>query len=262
MAHPSHALVRAVSPRLADAELTHLDRVPVDAGRAAAQHAGYVDLLRALGHEVVEVAPAPEHPDGTFVEDTVVVVDDLAVCTRPGAASRRGEVASVRDTLHALGVRTADVPAPATIDGGDVLQVGPTVFVGLGGRTDAAGVAALEAAVRPLGRSVVPVEVTGCLHLKSGATALPDGTVVAVTSWLDTAPFEAAGLEVVEAPEPAGADLLLSGQRVVVSAAAPATAALVRGRGFEVHAVAIDELEKAECGVTCLSVLLDVPARP
>lgn len=250
------ALVRAVSPRLADAELTFLPRVAFDPDRAVAQHAGYVDLLGRLGHEVVRVPDAPEHPDGTFVEDTVVVVDGLAVLTRPGAESRRGEVGPVGEVLRAMGLTTTAVEAPATLDGGDVLQVGRHVFVGLGGRTTPDGVEALRAALAPRGRVVVPVAVTGCLHLKSGATALPDGTVVAVTDWLDTAAFEAAGLAVVEAPEPAGADLLLSGDRVVVSAAAPGTAELVRSRGFEAHPVAIDELEKAECGVTCLSVLV------
>ncbi len=250
------ALVRDVSPRLADAELTFLADRSIDVDRAVDQHAGYVELLRTLGHEVVRVEPAPDHPDGTFVEDAVVVVDDLAVLTRPGAESRRGEVASVREAVQGLGLRTEDVVAPGTIDGGDVLQVGRHVFVGLGGRTNDQGLEQLRAAVAPLGRTVVPVEVTGCLHLKSGATALPDGTVVAVTSWLDTSVFERAGLTVVEAPEHAGADLLLSGDRVVVSAAAPLTVELVRRRGFEVHPVRIDELEKAECGVTCLSVLL------
>jgi len=249
-------LVRAVSPRLAEAELTFLHREPIDAERAAVQHGGYVDLLRRLGHHVVQVPDAPEHPDGTFVEDAVVVVDDLAVLTRPGAESRRGEVSSVAAVVRSAGLRTAEIAAPATIDGGDVLQVGSRVFVGLGGRTDEAGVDQLRELLAPLGRTVVAVPVTGCLHLKTGATALPDGTVVAVTDWLDTSLFVRAGLRVVEAPEPGGADLLLSGDRVVVSASAPGTAGLVTSLGFEVHPVAIDELEKAECGVTCLSVLL------
>ncbi len=249
-------LVRDVSPRLADAELTFLADRTIDAGRAAAQHDGYVHLLQQLGHEVVRIVPAPEHPDGTFVEDAVVVVEDLAVCTRPGAESRRGEVASVRDSLLGLGLRTHDVVDPGTLDGGDVLPVGRHVFVGLGGRTNPDGVEQLRDALAPLGRTVVPVDVTGCLHLKSGATALPDGTVVAVTSWLDSSVFTAAGLEVLEAPEHAGADLLLSGDRVVLSAAAPLTAELIRLRGIEAHPVVIDELEKAECGVTCLSVLV------
>lgn len=253
------ALVRAVSPRLAEAELTFLDREPVDADRAAAQHAGYVDLLRRLGHDVVRVPDAPEHPDGTFVEDAVVVVDDLAVLTRPGAESRRGEVTAVEEVVRSLGLRTAAVAAPATLDGGDVLQVGRHVFVGLGGRTTPGAVEQLRALLAPLGRTVVGVPVTGCLHLKTGATALPDGTVVAVSGWLATDRFATAGLRVVEAPETAGADLLLSGDRVVLSASAPGTADLVRSLGFEAHPVEIDELEKAECGVTCLSVL--VPPR-
>jgi dimethylargininase len=250
------ALVRQVSSRLADAELTYLDRVPVDVARAREQHAGYVALLQRLGHEVVEVAPRDDLPDATFVEDAVVVVDDLAVLTRPGASSRQPEVDSVRDTVVALGLRTARVEAPATIDGGDVLQLGSTVFVGLGGRTTPDAVEQLREHLAPLGRRVVAVPVLGCLHLKTGATALPDGTVLTVPGWVDVEPFQRAGLELLEVPEPSGADVVLSGERVVLSAAAPATAALVRERGFEVHEVDISELEKAECGPTCLSVLV------
>ena len=250
------ALVRQVSTRLADAELTYLDRVPIDVARAREQHAGYVALLRRLGHEVVEVAPRDDLPDGTFVEDAVVVVEDLAVLTRPGAESRQPEVASVRDVVQGLGLRTAAVQAPDTLDGGDVLQVGSTVFVGLGGRTTAGAVDQLRAHLAPLGRTVVAVPVLGCLHLKTGATALPDGTVLTVPGWIDCAPFAQAGLPLLEVPEPTGVDVVLSGDRVVLSAAAPRTASLVRGRGVEVHEVDIGELEKAECGPTCLSVLV------
>jgi dimethylargininase len=254
-------LVRAVSPRLADAELTFVARGPIDAERAADQHRGYVDLLRRLGHWVVPVPEAPEHPDGTFVEDAVVVVDEVAILTRPGAESRRGEIPAVATVVRSLGLQTEQVVPPATIDGGDVLQVGSHVFVGVGGRTSPDAVEQLRALLTPLGRTVTAVPVTGCLHLKTGATALPDHTVVAVADWLDTASFVDAGLRVLEAPEAAGADLLLSGDRVVVSAAAPRTAQMVRSLGFEVFPVLIDELEKAECGVTCLSVLLPTIAR-
>lgn len=250
------ALVRPVSSRLADTELTYLDRVPVDVDQAREQHAGYVTLLRRLGHQVVDVAARDDLPDGTFVEDAVVVVDDLAVLTRPGAASRRPEVASVREAVEGLGLRTARVEAPATLDGGDVLQVGRTVFVGLGGRTTPHAVEQLRLHLAPLGREVVAVPVLGCLHLKTGATALPDGTVLTVPGWVDTGPFAAAGLPLLEVPEPQGADVVLSGERVVMSAAAPRTAELVRARGTEVHEADIAELEKAECGPTCLSVLV------
>jgi dimethylargininase len=253
---PGRALVRGVSPLLADAELTFLERGPIDPDRAAAQHAAYCDLLTGLGVALVRVPAADEHPDGTFVEDVAVVVDELVVLTRPGATSRRGEVSSVAAVVEGLGLRTASIEAPATLDGGDVLQVGRTVFVGVGGRTNSAAVAQLTVLLAPLGRTVVPVDVTGCLHLKTGATALPDGTVLAVREWLDTDVFTARGHEVVQVPEVAGADILLVGDHVVLSAAAPDTAALVAARGFAVHPVGIDELERAEAGPTCLSVLL------
>ena len=257
MALPT-ALVRAVSARVDRAELTFLDRVPVDLPRAVAQHRAYVDLLAGLGHRVVHVAAADELPDGTFVEDTAVVVGELAVLTRPGAAGRRPEVATVRATLAGLGVRTAALQPPTRLDGGDVLQVADRVFVGLSGRTDHHGVAALRSLVAPLGRTVVPVPVHGCLHLKTGATALPDGTVLVDPDVLDPAPFADAGLPVLPVPEPAGANVLLSGDRVVVAASAPGTAGLVRRRGHEVRTLDIGELEKLEAGLTCLSVL--VPA--
>lgn len=255
------ALVRAPAPALEQAELTFLDRSPVDVAAAQVQHRAYVALLERLGRRVVHVEAAPEHPDGAFVEDAVVVVGDLAVLTRPGAASRRGEVASVERAVVALGLRTARVEGPGTLDGGDVLQVGRTVFVGLGGRTDTVGAEQLRAHLAPLGRRVVTVPVTGCLHLKTGATALPDGTVLAVRHWLDTTVMAAEGLQVIEAPEPAGADVLLVDETVVLSAAAPRTAELVRRRGFAVEPVELSELEKLEAGPTCLSVLLEVPDR-
>ncbi len=251
---PARALVREVSPRLADCELTHLERRPIDVARARRQHAAYCALLNRLGRAVVALPPAPDLPDAVFVEDAVVVVDDLAVLTRPGAASRRPEVDTVRAAIPALGLRLAEIRAPATLDGGDVLQVGGTVYVGLTARTDAAAHAQLAALLEPLGRRVVSVRVSGALHLKSAVTALPDGSLLAVPGWLDTAAL--AGREVVAAAEPAGADVLLTGGHVVVSAAAPRTAEQVAARGFPVSLVQIDEFEKAEAGVTCLSVLV------
>jgi dimethylargininase len=252
---PTAALVREVSPRIADAELTFLaPERPIDLARARSQHAAYVDALRELGIEIVVVPPAPEHPDGVFVEDTCVVVDDLAVLTRPGATSRQGEVASVERVLQERGVTTTTIAAPATLDGGDVLQVGDEVFVGRSQRTDAAGVEALGSLLAPLGRTVTPIEVSGALHLKTAATALPDGTIVAVPSWLDVAGF--GDRPVVAAPEPAGANLLLVGETVLVSSGAPRTAELVTARGFAVVTVEVSELERAEAGLTCLSVLL------
>ncbi len=250
---PTAALVRAVSSRLADAELTFLDRAPVDVERARAQHGAYAAVLADLGLEVLLAPAADEHPDGVFVEDALVVVDDLAILTRPGAASRRAEPASLRPVVEARGLRVVELGA-GTLDGGDVLQVGTTVYVGRSTRTDVAGAEALAALVAPLGRTVVPVAVPGALHLKTAATALPDGTILAVPAWVDTAAF--AGREVVEVPETAGADVLLVGETVVLSASAPRTADLVSARGWPVRTVEINELEKVEAGPTCMSVLL------
>lgn len=257
---PRAAIVRVPSPRLAEVELTHLERHPIDPVRAAAEHARYLALLEGLGLTLRHAEPLPDHPDGVFVEDTAVVVDDLAVLARPGAPSRRGEVASVAEVLLDEGYRTAQLAAPGTLDGGDVLQVERTVYVGRTSRTNAVAIAQLEALLAPLGRVVVPVEVSGVLHLKSAATALPDGAIVVAPGRVDEVAF--AGREVVQVPEPSGADVLLVGTTVVVAASAPRTAALLAARGLEVVTIDLAELEKAEAGVTCPSILLGAGSGP
>ena len=254
------ALVREPSPRLADdAELTFLPRRPVDLALARAQHAAYIEVLTRLGAEVVWLPPLPACPDGVFVEDTVVIVDRLAVLTHPGAPSRRAEVDSLRPTLDRRGWATASIVAPATLDGGDVLQIGRTVYVGLSTRSDRRAVEQLAALLDPLGRSVIGVPIDGALHLKTAATALPDGTILAIGEALDVGAFHAH--EVVEPPETAGANVLLVGPTVVVPTSAPMTAELIAGRGFDVVSVDLSELEKVEAGPTCLSVLLPLPGR-
>lgn len=251
------ALLREVSPRLVDAELTFRDREPIDVDRARAQHAAYAATLRELGLRIVRVPPAPEHPDGVFVEDTVVVVGGLAVLTRPGAATRRREVADVGRVLTGLGFEVAAIPPPGHLDGGDVLRIGDEVVVGLSRRTDEAGAAALRELVGDRVARVRTVTVTGALHLKTAVTALPDGSVVAVPDRLQPDPFP--GREVLAVPEPSGANVLLVGETVVMTASAPRTRALLAARGFEVVPVEVGELERAEAGVTCLSVLLPSP---
>lgn len=250
---PTTALLREVSPRLAEVELTFLDRLPMDLEVARDQHEAYRQLLTDLGLEIVLVPPAPELPDAVFVEDAVVVVEHLAILTRPGAPSRRPEVADVRGVVEHLGLEVATIEAPATLDGGDVLQMQDTVYVGLSSRTNEAALEQLTALVSPLGRRVVGVTVTGALHLRSVAAATPDGTVLAVSDCIDVAAFDAT---VEEAPERSGANLLLVGETVVVSASAPATAARLADRGFAVVTCDISELEKAEAGLTCMSVLI------
>jgi dimethylargininase len=247
-------LVRRPSPRLADGELTHVARTPVDPDLALRQWEGYVAAFAARGWAVTEVEPADEHPDGVFVEDAVVVFDDLAVLTRPGVASRQGEVASAARALDGLELAVERITAPGTLDGGDVLKVGRTVHVGRGGRTNDAGIAQLTALLAPRGWTVVPVPVMTVLHLKSAVTALPDGTVVGFS------PGATALAPDLVVPEEHGTAVVdLGGDAVVMSAEAPRTAALYRSRGLDVVPVSITEFEKLEGCVTCLSVRLRRP---
>ena len=248
------ALVRRPGPRLAEGLVTHIDRTPVDGGLALRQWQGYVDALRTEGWETIEVPPADDCPDAVFVEDTVVVHGDLAVVTRPGADRRRPEIAGTEETLAALGYRIARIEAPGTLDGGDVLRHSRTMWVGLGGRTNEAGAEQLAALLAPLGVQVVGVPVSRVLHLKSGVTALPDGTVIGFEPLVDDPAVWPSFLAV---PEAEGSHVvLLDGGTVLMSTSAPATRALLEARGLRVVAVDMTEFEKLEGCVTCLSVRL------
>ncbi len=247
------ALVRPPGPRLADGIVTHVDRRPVDVGLALTQHAGYVAALEGQGWTTCTVDPADDAPDAVFVEDTVVVVDDLAVLTRPGAPARRAEVAGTAAAVAALGLRTATITPPGTLDGGDVLQVGATVYVGRGDRTNDAGIAQFAALLVPLGRTVVPVALGAVLHLKSAMTALPDGRLIGIPHLLDVAGLP----ELSMPPEEQGSHVVpLGGASLLVAASAPRTADWLAGLGLAPVVVEIGEFEKLEGCVTCLSVLI------
>ena len=248
------ALVRRPGPRLADGLLTHLDRTPVDVGLAGRQWEAYVAALRENGWETVEVEPAPDCADAVFVEDTVVVLGDLAVVSRPGADERKPETAGTEAALRDLGYRIARIEPPGTLDGGDVLKHDGTVWVGLGGRTNEAGVEQLRAHLEPLGARVVGVPVSKVLHLKSAVTALPDGTVVGYEPLVDDASVWPAFLPV---PEEGGSHVVVLDERTVLMAAsAPRTRELFEARGLRTVVVDISEYEKLEGCVTCLSVRL------
>ncbi|MFC4496896.1 dimethylargininase [Streptomyces ovatisporus] len=255
------ALVRAPSSRLAEGLVTHVERVPVDRGRAVRQWEEYVAALRDHGWRILRVPPRDDCADSVFVEDTVVVLRDVALVCRSGAPTRRAETAAVEEAVRAQGYTVRRLHAPATLDGGDVLKTGDTVYVGTGGRTNQEGVRQLRAAFEPLGARVVPVPLTQVLHLKSAVTALPDGTVVghpALTGFRELFPrFE-------PVPEEAGAHVVLLGDdRLLMAASAPRTAELYSGWGYEPVVVDIGEFEKLEGCVTCLSVRLrDAPAAP
>ena len=252
---PFIALTRDVSPRIVECELTHVGRTPIDVATARLQHAGYERLLGVLGCEVRRIAPAPEHPDGVFVEDAAVVVDEVAVITRPGAASRRGETVGVEAAL--AGLRPiARIEAPGTLDGGDVLVVGRRVFVGRTPRTNDEGIAQLRGILSPHGYTVEGVPVTGCLHLKTAVTALDDATVLVNPAWVDPAAFAPLTAVEVDREEPMAANVLRIGDALLYAEAYPRTRAALEARGYRLHLVDASELAKAEGAVTCCSLIL------
>jgi dimethylargininase len=255
---PVVALVREPSASLADCRLSWVERSPIDLARARAQHTGYCEALRAAGAEV-RVLPALDHlPDAAFVEDTAVVVDEAAILGSTGVESRTAEVEAIVGALEPYRpVRRLDRPG-ATLEGGDVLRVGRTLYVGRSGRTNEAGVEALRQVLEPLGYRLRVVPVEGCLHLKTGCTSAGAGAVVLNPSWVSGRPFERDGLTVVPvaSSEPWAANVLTVGDTLLVPAGNPSTARRLRAAGLDPVGVDISELQKAEAGLTCLSLLV------
>src|SRR5580658_6694902 len=246
-------LVRAPSIRLAEGIVTHISRTPVDVALARAQHAAYADALAASGWILRQAPPAEDCPDSVFIEAAVVVCEALAMLARPGAPARRAEVPGVAGVIGSLGLRTAQIREPGTLDGGDVLQAGHTVYVGRGGRTNGAGIRQLRALLAPLGRTVIAVPLGNVLHLKSAVTALPDGTFLLLPQLVPAGLFP--GVRPVA--EEGGCHVVpLDDDRVLIAASAPRTAQLLDDIGFIPVVADISEFEKLEGCVTCLSVLL------
>lgn len=219
------------------------------------QHAEYEEALRALGCVVERLPPADALPDSVFVEDAAVVLDEVAVITRPGAASRRAETASVAAALRARRP-VVELEAPATLDGGDVLRLGRELLVGLSSRSDAEGARQLAAAVAPHGYTVRTLCVRGCLHLKTAVTAVADGVVIANPEWIEARQLDGVEVIAIDPEEPFAANALRVGDEVLVAAAHPRTRERLERRGVVTRAVAADELAKAEGGLTCCSLVL------
>ncbi|MDO5502077.1 MAG: N(G),N(G)-dimethylarginine dimethylaminohydrolase [Actinomycetia bacterium] len=249
---PPRAIVRRPGPRVAEGLVTHLTRSSVDPGLAREQWEGYVSALAAAGWDIVEAPPADDCPDAVFVEDVLIVHENLAIVTNPGAPERRPETDGIAEFARGLGLDVARIEGPATLDGGDVLRVAETMYVGLGGRTNGRGIHRLADLMRPFDVRVQAVPVERALHLKSAVTALPDGTVIGWDPVVDDA--EAFG-RYEAMPEEGGAHVVrLGGDELLMAASAPHTAAMLRERGYRVRTVDIGEFEKLEGCVTCLSV--------
>jgi dimethylargininase len=250
------AITREVSASLADCELTHLARVPIDVSAARAQHAAYERALADAGYRV-ERLPADERtPDSVFVEDIAIVFDELAVVTRPGAESRRPEVPAVAAALQRYRpLRT--IEAPGALDGGDVLVAGARVFVGVSTRTTADAVAQLHRLLGPHGYTVCALPVDGCLHLKSAVTSLGGEVLLANRAWLPADAFRDYDIVDVDPGEPTAANALRLHDRIIFPSAFPRTADRIARRGFDVVTVDASELAKAEGAVTCGCLLVD-----
>jgi dimethylargininase len=250
------AYTRAVSPRLVECQLTHLDRVPIDAAKAAKQHAVYENALAEAGFEIVRLPELADDPDAVFVEDTALLLGEHAIVTRPGAASRIGETESTAAGLAAA-FELYRVES-GFLDGGDILRIGRTLYVGQSTRTDARGIAALREIASPLGYEVVEAELMDCLHLKTGATFAgrdASGTPVLLFDDRCIDPGQFAGVEPLSVLEPAAANCVRAGDALILPGGNPSTAGLLRNRGFHVVEVDVSELQKAEAGVTCMSLI-------
>jgi dimethylargininase len=241
---------------MARCELTHLARAPIDLALAQQQHARYARTLASLGCHLVELAAEPDLPDSVFVEDTAVVLDELAVLTRPGAVSRQPEVASVAAALEKW--RTCvRIETPGTLDGGDVLRVGRDVYVGESGRSNAAGIAQLASAIAPFGYRTKSVPLHGCLHLKSAVTCVAPDTLLINDAWVDRAHWPRMRFIAVAPEEPHAANSLTVGEALIHAASAPRTRERLEAAGLRVVGLDVSEIEKAEGGVTCCSVLFE-----
>jgi dimethylargininase len=249
------AITRPVSPSLARCELSHIARQPIDWRRAARQHRRYERALAALGCTIQHLPAEPDLPDAVFVEDAAVVLDELAVITRPGARSRRPETTSVAAAL-APHRPLHHIVAPGTLDGGDVLRIGTRVFVGASGRSNRTGREQLRVLLAPHGYRVIDVAVTHCLHLKSAVTAVADETVVIQRAWVDAAAFRGLDLIDVDPGEPFAANALRVADTILVPAAHRRTRRQLEARGLAVKGVDVSELAKAEGGVTCCSLVV------
>lgn len=252
------AITRAVSPSLAQCELSFIPRQLIDLAKAQSQHRAYEELLAALGARVVALPAEPELPDSMFVEDPALVLDELAVIFPLGALSRRGEAQSIAQALQPFR-KLQYVRLPGMLEGGDILGLGRKLFVGLTARSNAQGIEQLDAIVAPYNYQVQGVPTPGCLHLKSAVTALDRHTLLANRAWFDSSFFPGYDWVDVDPSEPHAANALALSGTVVFPASFPRTRARIEARGFRVMSLDISELQKAESGLTCSSLIFDAP---
>jgi dimethylargininase len=249
------AITRGVSATIDDCELTHVPRTPIDVALAREQHAAYGACLASLVCEIRRIPADDRYPDAVFIEDTAIVLDELAVMTRPGAESRRGELDAVAAVLGEYR-KLVRIEAPATIDGGDVLQLDDVLYVGRTLRTTDDGIAQLRELIAPYGYRVVGVEVEGCLHLKSAVTRVGADALLMNGRWVSPSVFDGWRIIDVDEAEPFAANALRIGESVIFPEELTRTRRKLEAEGIEVIAVTAGELAKAEGGLTCCSLIV------
>ena len=248
------ALTRQVGSNFAACELTFLERQPIDVAKAMEQHRAYEACLAELGITVTSLPADPSFPDGVFVEDPAIVLDEIAIITRPGAESRRGETTSIAQALSPFR-ELRYIAGAATLEGGDVVNVGKVLYVGVSRRTNREGIVQLTELLRPFGYCVVPVEVHGCLHLKSGACWAGRDVILANRNWVDVDKFSDFRIIDVAEDESSAADVLPIGYTLLVPSNFVRTSEILEAAGIKVCAIDVSELQKAEAGVTCMSLI-------
>lgn len=251
------AITRPVSASIARCELTHLRRQPIDVSLAGEQHRLYERCLTELGCQVERLPEEPDLPDAVFVEDTAIVLDEVAIISRPGAKSRRAETASTARGLAPYR-ELVFIQPPGTLDGGDVLRMGKNLYIGISERSNRAGIEQTQAYAARFGYRVVPIEVQGCLHLKSAVTQVGENSLLVNPTWVEGGTFGEVELIEVHPQEPMGANALLVGETVVYPAAFRRTRARLEEHDIRVRTVEVSELQKAEGGVTCCSLIFEM----
>jgi dimethylargininase len=248
------AITRLVSPAISRCELTHLERVPIDLERARLQHHAYEETLSGLGVEVHSLHEEPQLPDSVFVEDTAIVLDECAVLTRPGADSRRPETESIARALAPYR-KLFTVQPPGIVDGGDMLTVGKTIFVGLSSRSNQTAIDQIQGFLKPYGYNVKGIRVTGCLHLKSAVTQVKADTLLVNPAWVDKADLPGMKFIETDPSEQYAANALMVGETVLYQPAYPKTRARLEAAG--IYSILVDESElgKAEGALTCCALI-------
>lgn len=249
------AITRDVSPRFNECEITHIERTPIDVNVALAQHHEYVEVLKQLGCEVVDLPAESDLPDSVFVEDTAFILPEVAVITRPGADSRRPEIESIIRALPPH-IKLVHVREPATVDGGDVLVLGKHIYVGLSTRSNQDAIDQLNKLLGDYGYQVTGVQMHDCLHLKTAVTRVDDKTLLINKNWVDTHHFEDFNWIETHPSEPFAANCLPVENSIIFPTSFPMTCAKLAASGYNMKTVDVSELAKAEGAVTCCSLIL------